>query len=398
MSRFVNYWNAVLTIAYKEFIHVWRDRRVLFSIIVIPPFFTLVFGHALEDTAPKDVPAMYYDADHSPQSEQLLELLKNKGTFSWKPWRGGDPNGKIDLLNAHVKAAIVIPAGWGQSLSNGDPIPIRAVLDGADTTTAPALQGVLQEVLADFQMKQRDAMIDALPDEVFEMGAKLPPSVREEFNSAMTPWSSNAQILYNPDLRFIEFIMPGIIGLILQLLTVTLIASTITREREVGTLSQLLVTPLRHSEIVIGKVLPYLVISLFLIAGTIALGHYHFSIKFHQPVLVSLICFLFLLCSLGLGVFISAIARSQTQAIQFSIFFMLPMLLLSGAFIPVEGLPNVIRSFAQLFPLTHFCHAFRLVDLYGAHLPSIMIDLAWLAGGAALTCAAAAYLLRAADE
>jgi ABC-type multidrug transport system permease subunit len=398
MSRFVRYCNSVLTIAYKEFIHVWRDRRVLFSIIVIPPFFTLVFGHALQDTAPKDVPAMDYDADHTPQSEQFLEALKNKGTFSWKPWRGGDPNGKIDLLSARVKAAIVIPAGWGKSLSNGDPMQIRAVLDGSDTTTAPALEGALQELLADFQLKQRDAMIDTLPDEVFEMGSKLPASVREEFNSAMTPWSFNAQIVYNPDLRFIEFIMPGIIGLILQLLTVTLIASTSTREREVGTLSQLLVTPLRHTEIVIGKVLPYLVISLFLIAGTIALGHYHFSIRFHQPVLVTLICFLFLLCSLGLGVFISSIARTQTQAIQFSISFMLPMLLLSGAFIPVEGLPGVIQAFAQLFPLTHFCHAFRLVDLYGAHLPFIMIDLGWLAAGAALTCGAAAYLLRAADD
>lgn len=397
MSRFAHYCNSVLTIAYKEFIHVWRDRRVLFSILVVPPFFTLVFGHALEDTAPKGVPANYFDADHSPQSEQFLELLKNKGTFSWKPWRG-DPNGKIDLLNAGVKAAIVVPAGWGKGLSNGDPMKIRAVLDGSDTTTAPALEGVLQEVLADFQLKQRDAMIDTLPDEVFEMGEKLPAGVREEFNSAMTPWSFNVQIAYNPDLRFIEFIMPGIIGLILQLLTVTLIASTITREREVGTLSQLLVTPLRHSEIVLGKVLPYLVISLFLIGGTIALGHYHFSIKFHQPVLVSLICFLFLLCSLGLGVFISAIARTQTQAIQFSIFFMLPMLLLSGAFIPVEGLPDVIRAFAQLFPLTHFCRAFRLVDLYGAHLPFIMVDLGWLAAGAALTCGAAAYLLRAADD
>src|SRR3954452_25210776 len=132
MNRFVQYWNAVLTIAYKEFIHVWRDRRVLLSILIIPPLFTLVFGHALEDTAPKGVPAMYADVDHSPESEQFLQLLKGNGTFAWKPWRG-DPNGKIDLLNTHTSAAIVIPAGWGKSLHEGDPKPIRAVLDGADT-------------------------------------------------------------------------------------------------------------------------------------------------------------------------------------------------------------------------------------------------------------------------
>jgi ABC-2 type transport system permease protein len=389
--------NAVFTIAYKEFIHVWRDRRVLLSIIILPPFFTLLFGHAFEDTGVKDVPAMYYDADRSAESQKFLEQLKAKGTFQWRAWRG-DPHGKIDLLNTHTSAAVIIPEGWGQGLTNGDPKPIRVVLDGTDTNTAPTLEGALQEVLGDFQVKQRDAMIDTLPDEVFDMGAKLPESVRAEFNSAMTPWSFQNEILYNPKLRFIEFIMPGIIGLILQLLTVTLIASTITREREVGTLSQLLVTPLRQSEIVIGKVVPYFIISLGLITGTILLGHYHFSVKFHQPLLVALICILFLLFSLGLGLFISAISRTQTQAIQLSIFFLLPMLLLSGAFSPLELLPGVVQAFAQLFPLTHFCHAFRLVNLYDAHFRFILVDLLCLAVGALLTCGGAAYLLRSADD
>ncbi len=129
------------------------------------------------------------------------------------------------------------------------------------------------------------------------------------------------------------------VGLILQLVTVTLIASTITREREAGTLSQLLVTPLRQSEIVIGKVLPYLLVSLFIIAGTIAIGYLHFGIKIHEPLQLSSICFLFLLCSLGLGLLISAISKTQTQAIQFSVFLLLPIMLLSGAFSPLGQLP-----------------------------------------------------------
>jgi ABC-2 type transport system permease protein len=188
------------------------------------------------------------------------------------------------------------------------------------------------------------------------------------------------------------------VGLILQLVTVTLIASTITREREAGTLSQLLVTPLRQSEIVIGKVLPYLLVSLFIIAGTIAIGYLHFGIKIHEPLQLSSICFLFLLCSLGLGLLISAISKTQTQAIQFSVFLLLPIMLLSGAFSPLGQLPFSVRIFSELFPLTHFCRAFRSVNLYRANWDFIAGDLTALAAGAIVTCVGAAYLLRVAEE
>lgn len=393
-----HFWGAIATIAYKEFIHVWRDRRVLLAILILPPFFTLVFGHAFEETAIRDVPALLFDGDKSEDSQEFARLLLAKGTFTWKNWDGPGQNGHVNLLKAGAKAAIIIPEGWGKGLHDGDPKPIQAVLDGTDTSMAPAIQGVLQEVLGDFQMKSRDNMIDTLPDEVFEMGEKLPKSVRHEFGSAMTPWTLDSKILYNPGLKFIDYIMPGIVGLILQLLTVTLIASTITHEREVGTLSQLLVTPLRQSEIVIGKVFPYLVISLFLIAGIIVLSHFHFGVNFRQPFALALICFLFLLCSLGLGLLISALSKTQTQAVQFSIFVLLPILLLSGAFTPLDALPDTVRLFSQLFPLTHFCHAFRLINLYNAGGSFIVVDLIFLAAGAMLTCVAAAYLLRSADE
>jgi ABC-type multidrug transport system permease subunit len=393
-----NFWGAIATVTYKEFLHVWRDRRVLLAILIVPPFFTLVFGHAFEDAALRDVPALLYDADKTSDSQKFLDLLRANGTFVWRDWDGPGKDGRTNLLKAGAKAAIIIPTGWGKGLHDGAPKPLQIVLDGTDTDTAPAIQGVLQEVLGDFQMKSRDNMIDTLPDEVFEMGEKLPESVRHEFGSAMTPWTMESKILYNPGLRFIDFLMPGIIGLILQLLTVTLIASTIAREREVGTLSQLLVTPLRQSEIVIGKVVPYLIISLFLIAGTIMLSHFHFGVRFRQPIVLGLICFLFLLCSLGLGLLISAFSKTQTQAIQFSVFVLLPVLLLSGAFTSLEHFPDSVRMFSQFFPLTHFCNAFRLVNMYNAGVSFVALDLVCLAVGAALTCGAAAYLLRSADD
>ena len=389
--------SAILTIANKEFIHVWRDRRVLFLLVVLPPFFTFLFGHAFENATLRDVPAMYLDADQSKESMQFLDLVKAKDTFLWKAWRG-DPDGQIDLFRAGVQAAIIVPRGWGAGLSNGAPLAIRLVLDGTDTNTAPSVQGIFQEVLGEYQSTRRDDLIENLPDEIIDLGKNLPKEIRHEFSSMMSPWEIKAETLYNPRLLFVDYVVPGIVGLILQLLTVTLIASAITREREVGTLSQLLVTPLHRSEIVIGKVLPYLVISLFLIASTIAVGNLHFGVKFHEPVLLAVTCFLFLLFSLGLGLLISAFSRTQTQAIQISVFFLLPILLLSGAFAPLEQLPRAVRICSELFPLTHFCRAFRSVNLYNADLAYIAGDLLFLAIGSVLTCAGAAYLLRGVED
>jgi ABC-type multidrug transport system permease subunit len=390
-------WNAILTIAYKEFVHVWRDRRVLLLLIVVPPFFTFVFGHAFEVTSIRDVPAMLFDADHSPDSEQFAAKMKGKDTFVWKQWQG-NPNESIDLLRAGVQAAIIIPKDWGKGLHDGDPRPLRVVLDGTDTNTAPAVQGALQQALAEYQMTIRDNVIENLPEDVVDLGRNLPKETRAEFGSIMSPWELKSEILYNPKLMFIDFVVPGIVGLILQLLTVTLIASTITREREVGTLSQLLVTPLRQFEIVIGKVLPYLLISLLLIGSTLVVGYFHFGVKFHKPVLLSEVCFLFLLCSLGLGLLISAFANTQTQAIQFSVFLLLPMMLLSGAFQPLGLLPGVVQAFSELFPLTHFCRAFRHVNMYNADFAVIQGDLIALALGAVVTCVAAGLLLQTNED
>jgi drug efflux transport system permease protein len=416
---------AILTIAYKEFVHVWRDRRVLLLILVLPPFFTLVFGHAFEGSNVRDVSTMFLDADNSTESRKFAEFLHGKNvldalvegsdnpdkvrkdisdllqnlrdTFIWKKWVG-DAKGAVDLVQNGADAAVVIPQGWGKSLQDGTPVNMRAVLDGSDTNTAPAVQALLQQALGIFQLNERYELIKNLPEQVVDLGEQLSPQTQHEFSSSLTPWEFDTEILYNPKMLFVDYVVPGMVGLILQLVTVTLIASTITREREVGTLSQLLVTPLRQSEIVIGKVLPYLFISMFLIAGTIAIGHLHFGIKIHQPLLLSLVCFLFLLCSLGLGLLISAFSKTQTQAIQFSVFLLLPIMLLSGAFAPLSQLPGSIRIFSELFPLTHFCRAFRSVNMYGADFRFIAADLIALAAGAVITCIGAAYLLRTADD
>jgi ABC-2 type transport system permease protein len=388
---------ATKSVAYKEFLHIYRDRRVLLLVLVLPPLFTLLFGHAFETSELTDVPCMLVNRDNTPNAQEFIDIISKNKAFRWM-YGSPDIKNESDLLAYHVRATLVIPRGWDESLENGDPKPLLLYLDGGDINTSDAIEGAVRQSLGDFQTKQRDHMIETLPDEVYELGKQLPVQIRKRFVSMMEIWSLDRKLLYNPKSRVIEYVVPGIIGLILQLLTVTLMACTIARERELGTLYQLMVTALRRREIVIGKMLPYLVVSALLIVIIMLVSGWHFRVAFHDLPALAVICLLFLLCSLGLGLLISAFSRTQTQAIQFSVFFLLPVFVLSGAFAPLEQLPKGVRYISELFPLTHFCRAFRLVNMYQAGLQFYFTDLAVLLAGALITFLGAAFLLRRIEQ
>jgi ABC-type multidrug transport system permease subunit len=387
---------AIASVARKEFLHIIRDRRVLVLLLILPPFFTLIFGHAFEVGEPTGVPALLINRDATEATQRFIDIAKKNKTFAWR--MPAETKNPADLIAHHVEATVIIPPGWSASLANGNPQPVQIYLDGADTNTASQLQGALQQSLADFQLGERQVIIDSLPAEVFDLGEKLPAQVRKQFTSLMEVWGVDAHVLYNPKSRFIDYVTPGIIGLILQLLTVTLMACTIARERESGTLYQLMVTSLRRGEIVLGKIIPYLAISAIIIVLIILLVGFHFHVRFYSPGVLALICLLFLLCSLGLGLLISAISRTQTQAIQFSVFFLLPVFVLSGAFAPLEHLPVFIQRVAEIFPLTHFCRAFRMVNLYQAGPSFYGKDLVILMLGVVVTFIGAAFLLRRIEQ
>jgi ABC-2 type transport system permease protein len=388
---------ATASVAYKEFLHILRDRRVLLLVLTLPPLFTLLFGHAFETSELTGIKSLLIDNDSTPRSREFVDIIGKNKTFDWQ--RGSpDTKNPSDLLSHGVQAALVIPTGWNESLENGDPKPLLLYLDNGDINTASAAEGGVRESLGDFQLKQRDRMIETLPEEVFELGKQLPVRIRKRFVSIMEMWSVDRKLLYNPKSRVIDYVVPGIIGLILQLLTVTLMACTIARERESGTLYQLMVTSLRRREIVIGKMLPYLVVSIFLVLVIMLVSNWHFGVAFYQLPALAVVCLLFLLCSLGLGLLISAFSRTQTQAIQFSVFFLLPVFVLSGAFAPLEQLPKAIQYVSELFPLTHFCRAFRLVNMYHAGAQFYVGDLVVLLAGALITFLGAAFLLKRIEQ
>lgn len=388
---------ATASVAYKEFLHIFRDRRVLLLVLTLPPLFTLLFGHAFETGELTGIKSLLIDRDKTPRAQEFIDIISKNKTFQWQRGSANIKN-PSDLLGHGVQAALVIPAGWNESLENGDPKPLLLYLDNGDINTASAVEGSVRESLGDFQLKQRDRMIETLPEEVFELGKQLPVQIRKRFVSMMEMWSVDRKLEYNPKSRVIDYVVPGIIGLILQLLTVTLMACTIARERESGTLYQLMVTSLRRREIVIGKMLPYLVVSIFLVLVIMLVSNWHFGVAFYQLPALAAICLLFLLCSLGLGLLISAFSRTQTQAMQFSVFFLLPVFVLSGAFAPLEQLPRAIQYISELFPLTHFCRAFRLVNMYHAGAQFYIGDLVVLLAGALITFLGAAFLLKRIEQ
>ncbi len=222
---------AVASVAYKEFLHIYRDRRVLLLVLTLPPLFTLLFGHAFETGELTGVPSLLVNQDNTPRAQDFVDIVSKNKTFAW---RRGSPEAKdpADLIANGVQATLVIPAGWNESLENGDPKPLLLYVDGSDINTADAVEGSVRQSLGDFQLKQRDSMIENLPEEVFELGKQLPVQIRKRFVSMMEMWGINRKVLYNPKSRVIDYVVPGIIGLILQLLTVTLMACTIARERE----------------------------------------------------------------------------------------------------------------------------------------------------------------------
>src|SRR4051812_32805282 len=158
--------SAITSVAYKEFLHIYRDRRVLILLLTLPPVFTLMFGHAFEAGDRTNVPATLVNRDTNPRAEQFMEEVLKNETFAWQHQPPTFAN-EDDLLEHGVQAALVIPSGWSESLANGDPIPLLLYLDGGDASTSDVLEGSLQKTLADFQLHERQTVIDTLPEEVF---------------------------------------------------------------------------------------------------------------------------------------------------------------------------------------------------------------------------------------
>ncbi len=339
----MNY-KRVLSIIRKEFFQIKRDKRTIAIIIMMPIMELLLFGYAAS-TNVDHIPTIVYNNDIGIESRELLDSFVNSQYFDldYNAESIKDVQNYID--NGHAKAGIVIPSGYSDDLKNGRTAHIQLIVDGSDPTTAQTILssagGVVQSMSVEIIKETRGTFMPQVLD-------------------------LRSRVWYNPDMSSINFNIPGLIGVILQTVTLMLTSFSIVRERERGTMEQLIVTPITKMELMVGKIVPYVIIGFVDIILALALSVFWFRVPIAGSItLLLLFSVIFLFGSLGVGLVISTVSKSQLQAMQLSMFMIMPNILLSGYMFPIEAMPDVIRKISTVLPLTYFIEVLRGIILKG---------------------------------
>jgi drug efflux transport system permease protein len=353
----------------KEIRQLLRDRRSLVLILVMPILLTFLFGKALETGELKQIPSVILNQDGSPESNVIVTAFSTFDEVKIQSEVTTVQEAQDLLAQGKIKAAIIIPNGFMKKVEAGEEAELNLLLDGTDNNSAPIVEGVAKRVI---QRYNAERAIKGL----WARGVRP-----DRGRLLIQPVFVQTEIKYNPGLQYLSYVMPGVIGLTLQLLTVMLMAITIPRERERGTLDQLMATPISRTELILGKLLPYFGISLLNVITILFVADRWFNIPVDENLpLLLLLCALFVLTSLATGLLISTVSRSQFQAVQIAVFYVLPVFLLSGAYAPLEAIPDYIRPISYLFPLMYFSRAVRAVTLRGADFLLVWKDVAILGG------------------
>ncbi len=368
---------VVGVVARKELIQTLRDPRMLPLLLVAPILQTVVFGFAVNLDL-KDQPVAVVDSDRTEASRSLTDELRRADSFDVVGVLD-DPD-KAEALVMRGEAALVlqIPRGFGEDLQRGQ-AAVAVVVDGSDANTAVRASQELNQILAQRATSEQWGRLGAalaargIPPE------RATPRIRLESRA----W-------YNPQLRTAVFLVPGVLALVLAVITMVLTAMGLTREKEVGTLEQLMVSPLRPHELILGKVLPFVAFGLVDVALVSALAFLVFGVPLRGSlVAVFVVSGVYLLTTLGLGLFISTVSATQQQALLNAFFVLLPALMLSGYVFPVEHMPEPVQWLTTLNPLRYYITLMRGLMVKGAPLGAMLPSLAALAGlGLAVTVAA----------
>lgn len=331
--------------------------------VMFPIVQLLLFGYAI-NTDVRHIPAAVFDADQTAQSRSLVSAMQATGFYDVVGQVRSYDEISHALRAGRARVAFVIQDGYASDITAGRTARVQLVIDGSDpqtvasaTNTAVSLASVRGSELTLARIRAAGA---------------VPP---------LAPLSLEPTTWYNPDLKTATYIVPGLIGVILTMTMVMLTAMAIARERERGTLEQLIVSPLRRGELVLGKILPYVIIGYVQMTLILTFGR----VAFHVPFVGSLLLlyaltFMFIAANLSLGLFFSTIARTQQQAMQMSFFFILPNILLSGFMFPWEGMPKPAQWISHILPLTHFLRIVRGITLKGSEFKDVSTSLWWLIG------------------
>jgi ABC-2 type transport system permease protein len=349
--------NRLRQMLIKEFLQLFRDKRALWVLVGPPIIQMLIFGYAATYEI-RHVPAAVLDLDHSQESRELIARFSATPYFDVRAQLTNREQIREMIDRGQVTVALQIHPGFAALLRKGQTAPVQVILDGTNSNTALIALGYVNQIAQGFANDyQRDAMQRSSPF----LLARLPAVELEQ-----RPW-------FNPDYESRWFFVPGVIGSLLQVMIIVLTAFAVVREREIGTLEQIMVTPIRPREFILGKTLPFFLIGLF-DAGMIGLvGTLWFHVPFRGSLAVlALGMVLFLLCMLGVGLFISTVSATQQQAMVTAFFFIMPAITFSGFGFPIASMPRFVQWLTYVDPLRYL-----LVILRGVYLKGIGLDVLW---------------------
>jgi ABC-2 type transport system permease protein len=351
-------------IARKELQQLRRDRLTLAMMVALPVIQLLLFGYAI-NTDVRHIPTIVFDQDHTAASRDFARSMEATGFY--------DLVGRVDgyeeigraLRTGQARVALVVPPGFGSDLTRGRTARLQLVVDGSDPQTVASATNTAASLAA---ARATEILVSRVA--AGGAGAELPPELPIEIEP--NTW-------YNPDLRTAVYIVPGLVGVLLTMTMVMLTAMAIARERERGTLEQLIVSPVKSVELIVGKIVPYIVIGYLQMTLILVVGGFVFDVPVVGSLpLLYLLAFVFIAANLALGLFFSTLARTQQQAMQMSFFFLLPNILLSGFMFPFEGMPLPAQWIAQALPLTHFLRVVRGITLKGSGFAEVAGEMIWL--------------------
>ena len=339
-------------IIWKEFIQIFRDLRTLAVVVIMPVVMLMLYGYAINLDV-KHIPMMVYDQDHSPESRELIGVFSRTEYFEIVAYTTDYRAIDQALDRGTARAALVIPTRFSRALMRGELAPVQLIVDGSNSTTASTAIGYAAQMIGQYSSR---ITIEALQRNGLNVSAEV-----------MTPVDARLRFWYNPELKSSNFMVPGLIAVILMMLSSLLTSMTVVRERERGTIEQLIVSPVMPYELMIGKVAPYVVISMVDVILIIVAGKLLFNIPLlGSPALLLVLSAVYLMAVLGLGLFISAVSNSQQTAMTIAMTAtQLPSVLLSGFFFPISAMPQVIQWFTYLIPARHFLVIVRSIFLKG---------------------------------
>jgi ABC-2 type transport system permease protein len=361
-----------LAVGRKEFRQIIRDRRTLMILLFVPAFFLLLYGYALNWDI-RHIRLAIDDRDHTPESRSVISAFVNSGYFDFAA--STDDPGITPLMNGpDVRAVLVIPSGLGRDLRAGRRTPVQVLINGDNANTATTVMGYALAIL-----QSEPARVDA------RLARPLRP-----------PVSVEPRVWYNPELRSTLFLVPGLIAYIAMITAVISTALSVVREKERGTIEQVRMAPVDPLAFIVGKTIPYFVISLASAMGIILVAMMLFGLPMRGSWLLLLgAVSLFLVGALGLGLFISSMADTQQVAFQLAaLASFLPTLMLSGFIFPISSMPAFLRAVTYGVPARYFLTSLRAIVLKGAGLRAFWPDLAALGLFAAIALSLASARLK----